>query len=52
MLPQEVIACKREGHHLSDQQIRFMVEGLADETITEGQVAAFAMAVLSTTSCA
>ena len=46
MLPQEVIARKRDGDRLSPDQIRFMVEGITSETITEGQVAAFAMAVL------
>lgn len=45
MLPQEVIAIKRDGGHLSEAEIRFMVEGLTAETISEGQVAAFAMAV-------
>ncbi len=45
MLPQEIIALKRDGGHLSEAEIRFMVEGLTAETISEGQVAAFAMAV-------
>jgi len=45
MLPQEVIAAKRDGTALTPEQIRFMIEGLTDETISEGQVAAFAMAV-------
>ena len=45
MLPQEVIAIKRDGGHLSEAEIRFMVEGLTAETISEGQVAAFAMAI-------
>jgi len=43
MLPQEVIAAKRDGTALTPEQIRFMIEGLTDETISEGQVAAFAM---------
>src|SRR6187200_3405099 len=46
MLPQEVIIRKRDGGRLTDEEIRFFVRGLTDETITEGQVAAFAMAVL------
>ena len=46
MLPQEVIARKRDGGSLSAEEIRYMVEGLTAETISEGQVAAFAMAVL------
>lgn len=45
MLPQEIIALKRDGRHLSGEEIRFMVAGLTAETISEGQVAAFAMAV-------
>ncbi len=46
MLPQEIIAAKRDGRALSAEQIRFMVAGLTDESISEGQIAAFAMAVL------
>jgi thymidine phosphorylase len=44
MLPQEIIARKRDGARLSAAEIAFMVRGLTDETVTEGQVAAFAMA--------
>jgi thymidine phosphorylase len=44
MLPQEVIARKRDGAALSANEIRFVVDGLSDETLSEGQVAAFAMA--------
>jgi thymidine phosphorylase len=46
VLPQEVIIAKRDGRRLSAEQIRFFVRGLTDETITEGQVAALAMAIL------
>ena len=46
MLPQEIIIAKRDRGRLTDKEIRFFVNGLADETISEGQVAAFAMAVL------
>jgi thymidine phosphorylase len=45
MLAQEVIAAKRDGAALSGAQVRFMVEGLTSGAISEGQVAAFAMAV-------
>jgi thymidine phosphorylase len=45
MLAQEVIAAKRDGATLSSAQIRFMVEGLTAGSVSEGQVAAFAMAV-------
>jgi thymidine phosphorylase len=44
-LPQEVIRKKRDGGALSDAEIAFFVRGLADGSIAEGQVAAFAMAV-------
>jgi thymidine phosphorylase len=45
LLPQEVIRKKRDGGALSDAEIEGFVEGLTAERITEGQVAAFAMAV-------
>jgi thymidine phosphorylase len=45
MLAQEVIAAKRDGATLSSAKIRFMVEGLTAGSVSEGQVAAFAMAV-------
>ena len=43
--PQEVIRRKRDGAALSDDEIGFIVRGIADGSISEGQVAAFAMAV-------
>ena len=45
MLPQEIIRHKRDGRALTDEEIAFFVGGLTDGTITEGQAAAFAMAV-------
>jgi thymidine phosphorylase len=45
MLPQEIIRRKRDGKVLSADEIVSFVEGLSQETISEGQVAAFAMAV-------
>ena len=45
MLAQEIIGGKRDGKTLSQEEISFFVKGLHDETISEGQVAAFAMAV-------
>ncbi len=45
MLPQEVVRHKREGRALTDEEIAFFVTGITDGSITEGQVAAFAMAV-------
>jgi len=44
-LPQEIIRRKRDGAVLSADEIAFMVQGLKDESISEGQIAAFAMAV-------
>jgi thymidine phosphorylase len=45
MLPQEIIRRKREGEPLTADEIAFMVGGLTEGTVSEGQVAAFAMAV-------
>ena len=45
MLPQEVVRAKRDGRALTDEEIAFFVGGLTDGAITEGQAAAFAMAV-------
>ena len=45
MLPQEIIRKKRDGGTLFPAEIAFMVKGLTDGSVTEGQVAAFAMAV-------
>lgn len=44
-LPQEAIRTKRDGGALSETEIRAFVAGISDETITEGQVAALAMAI-------
>ncbi len=45
-LAQEVIRRKRDGQVLSDEDIRRFVSGITDCTLSEGQVAAFAMVVL------
>ncbi len=45
MLPQEIIRRKRDGGRVSDAEIAFLVEGMTDGSVTEGQIAAFAMAV-------
>ncbi|MFH1803667.1 MAG: thymidine phosphorylase [Pseudomonadota bacterium] len=45
MLPQEIIRRKREGDVLSDAEIAFFVQGITDDSISEGQIAAFAMAI-------
>jgi thymidine phosphorylase len=44
-LPQELIRKKRDGAALTADEIGFFVRGITDNSITEGQVAAFAMAV-------
>ena len=45
MLPQEIIRKKRDAESLSAEELHFFAQGIADETITEGQIAAFGMAV-------
>jgi thymidine phosphorylase len=45
MLPQEVIRKKRDGQELTDEEIAFIVQGITDGYLSEGQVAAFAMTV-------
>src|SRR5687767_4605985 len=45
-LPQEIIRKKRDGGTLSGEEIALLIGGLTDGSVTEGQAAAFAMAVL------
>ena len=45
LLPQEIIRKKRDGGTLSGEEIRFFVQGITSGQVTEGQIAAFAMAV-------
>ncbi len=45
MLPQEIIRKKRDGAPLTRDEVREFISGLTKGTISEGQVAAFAMAV-------
>jgi thymidine phosphorylase len=45
MLPQEIIRKKRDGAPLTRDEVREFINGLTNNTISEGQVAAFAMAV-------
>jgi thymidine phosphorylase len=45
MLPQEIIRKKRDGGTLDAAEIRFLIDGLTSGSVSEGQVAAFAMAV-------
>jgi thymidine phosphorylase len=45
-LPQEIIRKKRDGGSLTDSEIAAFVTGIANGTVGEGQMGAFAMAVL------
>jgi thymidine phosphorylase len=45
MLPQETIRAKRDGRALSREEIDEFIAGLTSGAVSEGQVAAFAMAV-------
>ncbi len=45
MLPQEIIRRKRDGRDLSKQEIATFIAGVTNGTVSEAQVAAFAMAV-------
>ncbi|MBT8094052.1 MAG: thymidine phosphorylase [Gammaproteobacteria bacterium] len=45
MLFTDIIRSKRDGGTLSDAEIRFLVDGLADESIPAEQVSALAMAI-------
>ncbi len=45
VLPQEIIRRKRDGAALSAEEVEAFVAGIADNSLGEGQVAAFAMAV-------
>ncbi len=44
-LPQEIIKNKRDGKVLTQAEIDFFIQGIAKNTVSEGQIAAFAMAV-------
>ncbi|MGO4125498.1 thymidine phosphorylase [Inquilinus sp. YAF38] len=45
LLPQEIIRRKRDGAVLADAEIEAMVRGAVDASVTDAQIAAFAMAV-------
>ncbi|MBZ9795082.1 thymidine phosphorylase [Mesorhizobium sp. ES1-4] len=45
MLPQEIIRHKRDGHRLSSHEIAAFIDGVTSGTVSDAQVAAFAMAV-------
>ena len=45
MLPQEIIRRKRDGGSLTREEVKDFISGLTSGAVSEGQVAAFAMAV-------
>lgn len=45
MIPQEIIKTKRNGGNLNQDEIQQFVRGLTDDSFSEGQVAALAMAI-------
>ena len=45
MLPQEIIRRKRNHKYLTDEEIKFFINGVTNETISEGQIAALTMAI-------
>lgn len=45
LLPQEIIRNKRDGKTLTKQEIDFFINGITNNSITESQIAAFAMAI-------
>jgi thymidine phosphorylase len=44
-LPQEIIRKKRDGEILTADEINFFIRGVTDNSVSEGQIAAFAMAI-------
>ena len=45
-LAQEVIRRKRDGHHLTDDEIGWLVQGITDGSVSDAQVGALAMAIV------
>ncbi|AIN17377.1 thymidine phosphorylase [Yersinia rochesterensis] len=44
-LAQEIIRKKRDGQTLSEEEIRFFINGIRDNVVSEGQIAALAMTI-------
>ncbi|RWR00907.1 thymidine phosphorylase [[Pantoea] beijingensis] len=44
-LPQEIIRKKRDGLTLNEDEIRFFINGVRDNSVSEGQIAALAMTI-------
>lgn len=45
MLPATILAKKRDGHELTDAEIRFLVDGFCSDKVADYQMAALAMAI-------
>ena len=45
MLTANLLAKKRDGNELDDQEIRFLIDGFCDGTVADYQMAALAMAI-------
>ncbi|MEO1527058.1 MAG: thymidine phosphorylase [Planctomycetota bacterium] len=45
MLAADLLAKKRDGEELTEAEIRFLIEGFCDDSVTDYQMSAFAMAV-------
>ncbi|WP_413725514.1 thymidine phosphorylase [Sodalis sp. RH16] len=44
-LAQEIIRKKRDGESLNEEEIRFFINGVRDNSVSEGQIAALAMTI-------
>ena len=47
MIPQEIIRKKRDGHSLTEEEIKLFVNGLTDKSFSNEQIAAMSMAIFS-----
>ena len=45
LVPQEIIRHKRDGKTLTAEEINFFIQGITNNSISESQIAAFAMAI-------
>lgn len=43
----DVIAKKRDGKHLTEEEIQFFIEGYTDGSVPDYQASALAMAIIS-----
>ena len=44
-LPQEIIRKKRDGNILTKDEIEYFIRGVANNSVSEGQIAALAMSI-------